>query len=230
MRGYGSGMVRIVLVCAAVAAMLVVLKQRSDSVAGSALTSPPAASAQVPQEFRELVAMNPDPSSMLRRRGALPGLGAIRRLTGGSAKVQEPVSRPFADVGSRRALREVRADIRRDLAALNRLSAKGGASPAQAEQTLAEVYSAPVLAALGPDGRHAFAEQVAGRTRAAQRIKLRDFEGVFVAGRRALAQVVYQLSVRAPSGRFVARAPQTWTVTLAREGDRWRFVRGFETG
>ena len=56
-----------------------------------------------------------------------------------------------------------------------------------------------------------------------------DFEGVFVSGRRALAQVVYRLSTRAPSGRFVARAPATWTVTLAREDGRWRFVRGLET-
>ncbi len=56
-----------------------------------------------------------------------------------------------------------------------------------------------------------------------------DFEGVFVSGRRALAQVVYRLSTRAPSGRFVARAPQTWSVRLAREGGRWRFVQGIET-
>jgi hypothetical protein len=56
-----------------------------------------------------------------------------------------------------------------------------------------------------------------------------DFDGVFVAGDRALAQVVYRLSIRAPSGRFEARSPATWTVTLAREGGRWRFVRGIET-
>ena len=56
-----------------------------------------------------------------------------------------------------------------------------------------------------------------------------DFEGVFVSGRRALAQVVYRLSIRGPSGRFVARAPATWTVTLAHEDGRWRFVRGLET-
>jgi hypothetical protein len=55
-----------------------------------------------------------------------------------------------------------------------------------------------------------------------------DFDGVFVAGDRALAQVVYRLSIRGPSGRFIARAPATWTVTLARESGRWRFVRGIE--
>ena len=94
---------------------------------------------------------------------------------------------------------------------------------------MSEVYSAPVLAALGADGRRAFAARVAGRTQAAQRIKVLDFQGVFVSGSRALAQVVYRLSTRAPSGRFVARAPAIWTVTLAREGGRWRFVRGIET-
>ena len=56
-----------------------------------------------------------------------------------------------------------------------------------------------------------------------------DFDGVFVSGRRALAQVVYRLSMRGPSGHFVARAPATWTVTLAHEDGRWRFVRGLET-
>ena len=55
-----------------------------------------------------------------------------------------------------------------------------------------------------------------------------DFQGVFVSGSRALAQVVYRLSTRAPSGRFVARPPAIWTVTLAREDGRWRFVRGIE--
>jgi hypothetical protein len=28
----------------------------------------------------------------------------------------------------------------------------------------------------------------------------------------------------------VARSPQTWTVRLAYEGGRWRFVQGFESG
>ena len=64
----------------------------------------------------------------------------------------------------------------------------------------------------------AFAERYAGRTEVAQKVKVLDFEGVFVSGRRALAQVVYRLSIRAPSGRFVARAPATWTVTLAQRG------------
>ena len=138
--------------------------------------------------------------------------------------------RPFADVGSRAELRAVRGDIRRDFAALNRLSSmRGGASPSQVSATLAEVYSAPVLAALGADGLRAFAERYAGRTQVAQKVKVLDFDGVFVSGRRALAQVVYRLSLRGPSGRYVARAPATWTVTLAHEDGRWRFVRGLET-
>ena len=129
-----------------------------------------------------------------------------------------------------RELRKVRSDIRRDFDALNRLSSiRGGASPAEVSATLAEVYSAPVLAALGADGLRAFAERYAGRTEVAQKVKVLDFEGVFVSGRRALAQVVYRLSMRGPSGHYVARAPATWTVTLAQEDGRWRFVRGLET-
>ena len=121
----------------------------------------------------------------------------------------------------------MRSDIRRDLAALE--PAHAAADVAAAERTLAEVYSAPVLERLGAQGRRDFAEQLAGRTQVAQRIKVVDFEGVFVSGRRALAQVVYRLSTRSPSGRFVARSPQTWTVRLAHEGGRWRFVQGFES-
>ena len=123
----------------------------------------------------------------------------------------------------------MRGDIRRDLRALNRLSAKDGASLASAERTLTEVYSAPVLERLGAAGRRAFAERLVGRTQAAQRIKVVDFAGVFVSDKRALAQVVYRLSMRSPSGRFVARSPQIWTVRLAYEGGRWRFVQGFES-
>jgi hypothetical protein len=176
----------------------------------------------MPEEFRAILAEVPDPTAVLRG-GALPGLG------GGEAKAPEPQPVPFSDVGTRAELRAVRADIQRDIAALNRLSARGGASLDEVERTLDRVYSAPVLEALGEDGRREFAERVAGRSQAAQRIKVLAFQGVFVSGSRALAQVVYRLSVRAPSGRFVARAPQTWTVTLAREDGRWRFVRGIDT-
>jgi hypothetical protein len=221
-------MLRLVLFFAIAGAVFVLLKQRSDEASSNALSAPAANTAQVPKQFRDLIVDVPDPASILRERGAIPGLGAIRRLAGGSSP-EKPAARPFADVGSRSDVREVRADIRRDIAALNRLTANGEASPAQAERTLAVVYSAPVLTALGADGRREFAEQLAGRTRAAQQIKVRDFEGIFVSGKRALAQVVYQLSIRAPSGRFIARSPQNWTVTLAREGGRWRFVRGFES-
>ena len=157
----------------------------------------------MPKEFRELLAARPDPAEILGQRGALPGLGSIRKLTGklsGGDAADTPAARPFADVGKRRELRKLRGDIRRDFTALNRLSSKGGASPEQVQATLAEVYSAPVLASLGADGRRDFAERYAGRTRVAQRIKGLDFQGLFVSGRRALAQVVYQLSTRAPSG------------------------------
>jgi hypothetical protein len=222
-------MVRLALLLVVLVAGFMVVKQRSDDAGAGAATAPPVNTSQLPPEFRQILAAAPDTRRLLNERGALPGLGAIRRLAG-SRNEEPPVeARPFADVGSRRELRKVRGDIRRDFTALNRLSRNGGASPQQVQATLAEVYSAPVLAALGSDGRQAFAERYAGRTRVAQRIKVLDFEGVFVSGRRALAQLVYQLSTRAPSGHFVARSPQTWTVTLAREGGRWRFVQGLET-
>jgi hypothetical protein len=222
-------MVRLVIVIAAFAIGFVALKQRSDSMGSSVAVAPQVDRSQIPPEFRRILDRAPDPAQILRERGALPGLGAIRRLTGGGSAAVEPAAKPFADVGSRRALKKVRGDIRRDLRALNRLSAKGGASIAEAERTLDEVYSAPVLARLGAKGRRDFAAQLAGHTKAAQRIKVVDFAGVFVSDKRALAQVVYRLSMRSPSGRFVARAPQIWTVRLAYEGGRWRFVHGFET-
>jgi hypothetical protein len=220
-------MARVVLVLAILGVGIVLFKQRVDNSSSGAAATPTVNLAGVPPQFREILANSPEPAAILRQRGALPGLGAIRRLAGGRS-AEPPPPAPFADVGSRRELRKVRADVRRDIRTLNRLSARGGASTAEAERALAEVYSAPVLAALGADGRRAFAERLAGHTQIAQRIKVLDFEGVFVSGRRALAQVVYRLSIRAPSGRFVARSPETWTVTLVREGGRWRFVRGFE--
>jgi hypothetical protein len=227
-------MVRLVLVIGILAVGFVVDKQRAGEVgAGAAPAMPAVNTAGVPREFQTLLAARPDPAQLLRQRGALPGLGAISRIAGslrGSDTSAPAQSRPFADVGSRSALRAVRRDIRRDFAALNRLSeADGGATPAEVSKTLAEVYSAPVLAALGSDGLRAFAERYAGRTLVAQKVKVLDFDGVFVSGRHALAQVVYRLSMRGPSGRYVARAPATWTVTLAQEDGRWRFVRGLET-
>jgi hypothetical protein len=223
-------MVRLAVVLAVLAVGFVLLRERSADVGAGAATVPQVNTATLPREFKGLLAARPDPAQVLRQRGALPGLGAIRRFTAKLGSHDEtPAMRPFADVGSARELRKVRGDIRRDFTALNRLSNKGGASPLQVQATLTQVYSATVLASLGTDGRRDFAELYAGRTRVAQKIKVLDFEGVFVSGRRALAQIVYQLSTRAPSGRFVARAPQTWTVTLAREGGRWRFVQGIES-
>jgi hypothetical protein len=225
-------MVRLALVIGVLAVGFILVKERlSERGAGTGAVAAPAVdTAQMPRQFRELLAARPDPAQVLLQRGALPGLGAIRKLAGASREADDDAPlRPFADVGSPRELRKVRADIRRDFAALNRLSSiEGGASAEQVQETLTEVYSAPVLEALGPDGRRDFAERYAGRTQVAQKVKVLDFEGVFVSGRRALAQVVYRLSTRAPSGHFVARAPATWTVTLAREGGRWRFLQGLE--
>ena len=187
----------------------------------------------MPKEFRALLADRPDPTQMLRRRGALPGLGrdpqARRQLAATATPPGRRSPRSPTSAAAASCARSAR-DIRRDFAALNRLSSPRAAPrPREVQPTLAEVYSAPVLAALGADGVREFAERYAGRTEVAQQVKVLDFEGVFVSGRRALAQVVYRLSLRAPSGHFVARAPPTWTVTLAREGGRWRFVQGLET-
>lgn len=226
-------MVRVALVIGVLAVGIVLLKQRSDESSVGAAAVPTVNTAGMPKEIRALAADHPDPMELLRRRGALPGMGAIRTLAdklGGDGEAPQAQMVPFADVGTRREVRAVRADIRRDFAALNRLSSmRGGASIADVTRTLAEVYSAPVLRALGADGVRDFAARYAGRTEVAQKVKILDFEGVFVSGARALAQVVYRLSLRAPSGRYVARAPATWTVTLAREGGRWRFVQGIET-
>jgi hypothetical protein len=223
-------MVRMVLVIAVIGVGLVILRERvSGSGGGSAPVQATVDASQIPKQFRPLLANRPDPAAILASPGALPGLGVIRRLAGhGSAAPAVQQARPFGNIGSRRDVREVQRHIHRDIEALNRLSEGDSATPAEAERALALVYSSATLDALGADGRREFAARVAGNTRASQKIKVLDFDGVFVAGDRALAQLVYRLSVRAPSGRFVARSPATWTVTLAREEGRWRFVRGIE--
>jgi hypothetical protein len=223
-------MVRLVLVFAVVGVAFVLLRERIVTSGSAAPVQQSVDTSRVPQQFRSLLAYRPDPAAILSSRGALPGLGVIRRLAGhDSGTPASDQVRPFGNVGSRSDVRQVQRHIRRDIDALNRLSEMDGATPAQAERTLELVYSAATLESLGPGGRQAFAARVAGTTRASQKITLLDFDGVFVAGDRALAQVVYRLSIRAPSGRFVARSPATWTVTLARENGRWRFVRGIET-
>jgi hypothetical protein len=222
-------MVRLMLVVAVVAAGVVFAKGRLENADGGGVGTPPASASQVPPQFRSILASQPDAMSILSQRGALPGLGVIRRLAGRATGEMQSQPAPFADVGSREDVRAVRNDIRRDIRALNRLSDNDGSSIVEVEHTLSEVYSERVLSSLGEQGQREFAARVAGRTQAAQRIRVLDFQGVFVAGDRALAQVVYRLSTRAPSGRFVARAPAIWTVTLAREDGRWRFVRGIES-
>src|SRR4051812_22926568 len=136
-------MVKLAVVVAAMAIGVVFLKDRLADATGGATTPQPATAAGVPSQFREILASRPDPASILRQRGALPGLGAIRKLAGHSAATAPEQPAPFADVGSARELRAVRADIRRDLTALNHVSAS------DAQRTLSEVYSASVLAALG---------------------------------------------------------------------------------
>jgi hypothetical protein len=224
-------MVRVVLVIALLGAGFIALSHRSGQGGESMESTIQGDLARVPPQFRSLLASRPDPAAILSTRGALPGLGAIRRLAGGDsgddAGAQPPG--PFADVGSRSDIAAVRRDVRSDLAVLNRLSASGAASEPEAEAALASVYSTTVLTALGPKGRRAFAARLAGATGAAQRIRVLSFDGVFASGDRALAQVTYRLSVRAPSGHFVAHPVQEWTVTLAREAGYWRFVRGFDS-
>jgi ketosteroid isomerase-like protein len=223
-------MVRMVLVIAVLGVAFVLLRERIVSNGTAAPVQSSVDTSRVPQQFRSLLAYRPDPAAILSSRGALPGLGVIRRLAGhGSDEPDTAPVQSFGNVGSRADVRQVQRHIRRDIDALNRLSELDGVTPAQAERTLELVYSAATLRALGAGGRQAFAARLAGTTRASQKITLLDFDGVFVAGDRALAQVVYRLSIRAPSGRFVARSPATWTVTLARENGRWRFVRGLET-
>jgi hypothetical protein len=223
-------MVRLVLVIAVVGVAFVLLRERIVTSGSAAPVQQSVDTSRVPQQFRSLLAYRPDPAAILSSRGALPGLGVIRRLAGhGDEPAKADELRPFGDVGSRRDVRQVQRHIRRDIEALNRLSEMKSVTQAEAERTLELVYSAATLESLGSGGRQAFAARLAGTTRASQKITLLDFDGVFVAGDRALAQVVYRLSIRAPSGRFVARSPATWTVTLAREDGRWRFVRGLET-
>src|SRR3954466_8289760 len=182
---------RIVAVVAVLAVAFIALRDRIPSAASGPAPAPSLSTAAVPSEFRAILADRPDPAAILRSRGALPGLGVISRLARGShgeADAPAPPA-PFADVGTPVELRAVRADIRRDLAILNRLS---GGDVAGAERALADVYSAPVLRALGPTGRREFPERVARR---AQHIKVLDFQGTFVSGRRALAQVVYRIAM-----------------------------------
>src|SRR4051794_7920229 len=176
------GMVRMVLAFAVLGVAFVILRERVVSDGGGAAPVQSAVdTSRVPKEFRSLLAYRPDPAAILASRGALPGLGVIRRLAGHDA--DRPATdevRPFGNVGSRRDVREVQRHIRRDIEALNRLSEMDDVTPAEAERTLELVYSAATLDSLGPDGRQAFAARVAGATHASQKIKLLEFDGVFV--------------------------------------------------
>ncbi len=78
-------MIRLLVVIAILAAGVVVVKQRADDVGSTVPAAPQVNTAQIPPEFRRLLADAPDPASILRERGALPGLGAIRRFAGGGS-------------------------------------------------------------------------------------------------------------------------------------------------
>ena len=152
-------MIRLVIVIAVLAAGVVVVKQRSDAVGVAAPAAPPVSSSKVPEEFRRLLADAPDPASILREQGALPGLGAIRRLAGGDSTAERRAA--VAAVRRRRLAARAAARSAATSAATSRRSTgsarKGGVSLAAAERTLAEVYSAPVLERLGAEGRRDFA-------------------------------------------------------------------------
>jgi hypothetical protein len=211
--------VLLVLLVAAVGAIYVRAHAQGDADSALATTA-------APRQVQELYGWIPDPAALLHRAEALPGLGAILGHDDAPPPVQ---ALPFADIGTPRQLASVRRDIRRDLDAVNALSDAGGGTPQAAARTLADVYSARVLAALGPAGRRAFAARVAGTSQVARHVRVLGYEGTMVSGRRAMAEVVYRVSVRAPSGHFLVRPPSRWTVTLARERGRWRFVRGFDS-
>src|SRR3954447_3890050 len=160
-------MVRMVLVIAVLGVAFVLLRERIVSNGTAAPVPSAVDTSRVPKEFRSLLAYHPDPAAILASRGALPGLGVIRRLAGhGDEEPATDQVRPFRNVGSRRDVRQVERHIRRDIEALNRLSEMDGATPAEAERTLELVYSAATLQALGPGGRQAFAARVAGTTHA----------------------------------------------------------------
>src|SRR5262245_51863628 len=95
-------MVRLIVVVAAMALGAVLLKGRLDDARERAAAAPQVSTAGVPSEFAEILASRPDPVAILRHRGALPGLGAISRLTGRAAEEAPEPPAPFADVGSRR--------------------------------------------------------------------------------------------------------------------------------
>ena len=135
--------------------------------------------------------------------------------------------RPFADVGSRAELREVRGDIRRDFAALNRLLDPGGASTAEVQGRSPRSTPPRSSPPSAPTAGAHFAERYAGRTeggpegqgpRLRRRLRLRP--------PRPRPGRLPPLHPRPPPGRSSPAPPATWTVTLAREDGRWRFVRG----
>ena len=186
----------------------------------------------VPPQFQEILASQPDPLSILRQRGALPGLGAIRRLAGGDSDASADAAQAV------RRRRQPRASCARCGATSGATSPRSTASATgdgavavpRSSKRWPEVYSAPVLAALGAAGpprlRRARRRPHAGRaagsrcstTRASSSPATARWPRSSTGSPRA-----------APSGRFVARAPEIWTVTLAREDGRWRFVRGIES-
>src|SRR3954465_4659669 len=102
------GMVRMVLAFAVLGVAFVILRERVVSDGGGAAPVQPAADpSRVPKDFRPLPPPPPAPAAILASRGALPGLGVIRRLAGhGDEEPATDQVRPLGNVGSRRGARQ----------------------------------------------------------------------------------------------------------------------------
>jgi hypothetical protein len=225
--------VRFVLLLVSVGVVIAFATSRMGDLTGpEARIGPPPVppGTNVPEQFRELLATNINPGEVIAARGGLPGFSTVRRLVtrdDGGAANSGP--RPFADLGPARQVRAVKADVKRNLAALNGVTRRYQPAPAAVVRMLATVYSAAMLERLGEDGRRELAAGVAGAAAArGQVVRVVQFDGVFVSDRRALAQVMYRRFVRQPSGAYLAGSTGSWQVLLSFDRGRWRFERGLE--
>lgn len=186
-------------------------------------------SANVPSQFREILGSMPTGQTLLAQGGSLPGVGALVRGRDDGDDEDDRL-RPFGDVGSRRAVARVKATVRRDLRTMSRFTRRFARTPEDAAAIVARVYSRRVLDELGADGRAKLARGLAGQpSDPARSLSVVQFQGVFVAGRRALALLDYRSSQRFRRGGPWQRMPATrWQITLIREDGRWRLVRGLE--
>lgn len=185
--------------------------------------------ANVPPQFRELLGSFPTGKALLAKGGSLPGVGALVG-DGDEDDEEDDRLRPFGDVGSHRAVARVKATVRRHLRTMSRFTRRFARSPEDAAAVVRRVYSRHVLDELGADGRAKLARGLAGEpSDPARSLSVVQFQGVFVAGRRALALLDYRSSQRFRRGGPWQRMPaKRWQITLIREDDRWRLVRGLE--